>query len=79
MSDIWTLQPVLQLRSVRTDVCHVKPALTFPAPHADGDHGSVPVNLVSLPAPLPKRSEWRQQRMLPKGGESRNVTAGALG
>lgn len=41
-----------------------------------GIHDLIPGNLVSAPAPLPKRTN---RRMLPKGEESRNVAATALG
>lgn len=47
--------------------------------HADNNHDLMPVNLASLAPPLSKSTNQWEQRMHPKGEESRNVSAEALG
>lgn len=83
LSNILTFWTVLQLRRVREDVCNDNSVLhsRFLFAHVliKIIHVLIPVNLISVPAPLPKRTNQWKQRMLPKREESRNVAATALG
>lgn len=83
LSNILTFQAVLQLRRVREDVCNdnsiLQSRFLFAHVLIRIIHVSIPVNLVGVPAPLPKRTNQWKQRRLPTREESRNVAATALG